>query len=75
MHNLAANTIATVGSAESCANGSLASTQVGPYVAQAVPAATMGLVVAGVVGAIVIGGAIGDSDNDTRIQLPPPPSP
>jgi hypothetical protein len=73
VHNLADNTIATVGSVESCATGALASSQVGPYVAQAVPAATMGLVVAGVVGAIVIGGAIGDSDNDTRIQLPPPP--
>ena len=75
VHNLADNTIATVGSAESCANGSLASTQVGPYVAQAVAPATMGLVVAGVAGAVIIGSQIGDSDNDTRIQLPPTPSP
>ena len=75
VHNLADNTIATVGSVESCATGALASSQVGPYVAAAAPAATVGAAIAGVVGVIVIAGAIGDNDNDTRIQLPRPPSP
>ena len=77
VHSLADNTITTIGSAESCANGSLASSQVGPYVAQAAGGnnAAIGAAIAGVVGVIVVAGAIGDDDNDTRIQLPPPPSP
>jgi hypothetical protein len=75
LHNLADNTILTIGKANSCSSGTLAATQVGPIVAQAVPAGGLGLVgtgiiAAGVVAGVVLVGSVSDTGSDERAPRP-----
>lgn len=68
------NRILTVGAADSCTSGALAQDSVGPYLAAAAtPAATAGLISAGVLGTVVILGASDafERGSDDRGAVPP----